>query len=379
MGNVSKNSSEAILIIGASEVDSNLYYATRFLAGDPFLYLEINGEKILLSSELELGRARREACVDHVISISPFENKLRQEEITPRPTDILHLYLRERGVSRLLVPSSFPLGHADRLREKGYTVKCREDPFYPERLIKRPDEIEKIAAAQEVTEEAMALAVNIIADSKIECASLRWNGRPLTSEIVQKEVRKMLLDRGYLATTVIVAGGEQGCDPHLHGSGPLAANQTIVIDIFPRSLKTRYWGDMTRTVVRGKASDAIWKLFTDVEDAQNLAISLLRDGAQGMEVHQKVMDHFKERGNETGEVNGKMQGFIHGTGHGVGLDIHEPPRISKVEAILKAGVVVSAEPGLYYPGIGAVRLEDLMVIEANGARNLNRFPKVLEV
>jgi len=92
-----------------------------------------------------------------------------------------------------------------------------------------------------------------------------------------------------------------------------------------------------------------------------------------------VMDFFKARGDETGEKDGRMQGFIHGTGHGLGLDIHEPPRISKLKATLKAGNVVTVEPGLYYPGVGAVRIEDVVVIEESGARNLNRFPKALEV
>jgi Xaa-Pro aminopeptidase len=152
-----------------------------------------------------------------------------------------------------------------------------------------------------------------------------------------------------------------------------------VIDIFPRSLQTRYWGDMTRTVVRGTASPAVRKIYRDVQDAEELAISLLRPGAEGMEIHQAVLDHFKSRGYESGEVDGRMQGFIHGTGHGVGLEIHEPPRLSRVKATLKAGNVVTVEPGLYYPGVGAVRIEDLMVIGVAGPRNLNTFPKVLEV
>jgi Xaa-Pro aminopeptidase len=379
MGVEDTDRGEAILMIASSEADSNLYYATGFLASDPFLYLEIGGEKILLSSELELGRARREARVDRVISTGPYRAKLREEGITPRRTDVIDLYLRERGVNRLAVPANFPLGYAEQLREKGYQLECREGPFYPERLVKRPDEIEKIAAAQKVTEEAMALAVGMIAESRMNGARLLWKGEPLTSEAVQREVRRMLLERGYLAMDIIIACGDQGCDPHLSGSGPLAPNQTIVIDIFPRSLETRYWGDMTRTVVRGKAPDAVWKIYRDVEDAQKLGISLLRDGADGQQIHQQVTDHFTARGHVTSEVNGKMQGFIHGTGHGVGLDIHEPPRISRMEATLQAGTVVSIEPGLYYPGTGAVRLEDLMVVEREGARNLNRFPKVLEI
>jgi Xaa-Pro aminopeptidase len=372
-------SPKAVLFIAASDQDANLYYATRFSAGDPFIYLELEGERVILTSELELGRARREARVDRIVSTVPYENRLREAGVTPRPTDVLDLFLKEIGVSEIEVPSSMPLGHADRLREKGYRVQPREDPFYPERMVKRPEEVEWIAAAQRVTEEAMALAVRLIAESSIDGAFLRLGSEPLTAERVQREVRRMLLDRGYLAAEIIVAGGDQGCDPHVRGSGPLPSHRTIVIDIFPRSIETRYWGDMTRTVVRGSASPEVRKIYRDVREAAELAISLLRPGAEGMEIHQAVMDHFKSRGYESGELEGRMRGFIHGTGHGVGLEIHEPPRLSKVKATLKAGQVVTVEPGLYYPGVGAVRIEDLVVIGVGGPRNLNTFPKVLEV
>jgi Xaa-Pro aminopeptidase len=74
-----------------------------------------------------------------------------------------------------------------------------------------------------------------------------------------------------------------------------------------------------------------------------------------------------------------MQGFFHGTGHGLGLEVHERPRVSAVSEVLRAGQVVTVEPGLYYWGVGGVRLEDVVVVQRNGARNLARFPKILEI
>ena len=83
---------------------------------------------------------------------------------------------------------------------------------------------------------------------------------------------------------------------------------------------------------------------------------------------------------KTEEKNGKVQGFIHGTGHGVGLDIHELPNLSaNSESILKAGNIVTVEPGLYYPKIGGVRIEDLILVTRNGYENLTKLPKILEV
>jgi len=370
---------EAVLVIASSETDSNLYWATGFLAGDPFIYIERGGERIILASELELGRARRQARVDRIVSTRPYDDRIRASGAQPKLADIADLFLREIGASSLRVPAAFPLGHAEDLRRKGWTVEVREDPFYPERAVKRPDEIARIEAAQAVTEEAMALAVELIARSRIDGDRLVLDGEALTSERVRREIRRFLLDRGYHGKDIIVAGGEQACEPHLRGSGPLPPHRPIVIDIFPRSIEDHYWGDMTRTVVRGTASPRARKLFDDVLDAQLLALSLIRDGAEGMEIHERVQGLFLARGHENREAGGRMEGFIHGTGHGVGLDIHEPPRISRARSTLRAGSVVTVEPGLYYADAGGVRIEDIVVVEPSGARNLNRFPKVFEI
>ena len=159
----------------------------------------------------------------------------------------------------------------------------------------------------------------------------------------------------------------------------MRAHQTIILDIFPRDTKTGYWGDITRTVVRGRASEKVKDIYATIAKAQDIAFEKLRPGINGREVHDAICTLFKQRGFKTGRKNGRMQGFFHGTGHGLGLDIHESPRVSAVDATMKAGFVVTVEPGLYYPGVGGVRLEDVAVIGARGTKNLTRFPKFLEV
>jgi Xaa-Pro aminopeptidase len=176
-----------------------------------------------------------------------------------------------------------------------------------------------------------------------------------------------------------VACGNQGCDPHESGHGPLRAYTTIIIDIFPRDMKTGYFGDITRTVVRGRASEAVKKLYAAVERAQEIAFQKLRAGVNGKDVHDAVHKSFTDAGYKTGRVRGRMQGFFHGTGHGLGLEVHERPRVSVVSEALRAGHVVTVEPGLYYRGVGAVRLEDVAVVGERRSRNLTRFPKVLEI
>jgi Xaa-Pro aminopeptidase len=183
-----------------------------------------------------------------------------------------------------------------------------------------------------------------------------------------------------LAANTIVAGGRQACDPHERGCGPLRAHEPVIIDIFPRAQKTGYFGDITRTVVRGRASEAMRKLYDTVLRGQKIAFQKFRANTPTGDAHRAVQEFFEQQGYKTGRHNGRMEGFFHGTGHGLGLEIHESPRVGATSTgTLKAGQVVTVEPGLYYPETGGVRLEDVALVTTNGARNLTRFEKVLEI
>ena len=370
------NDDPALLLIAASESDSNLYYATRFLAPDPFVFLQIGGRKILLMSDLEIDRAGAQAGVDEVLSLSEYEGKARQRWQSPHLTDLVGLLLEAYGVAAVSVPSNFPLEYADRLRDKGVGVKARPDPFFPERLIKSEEEIAAIAETQRHTEMALDAAVRTLSESLIRGEQVYWQGKPLTVEHLKKVINVSLMENDCVAQHTIVACGIDGVDPHNQGSGPIRPHESIVFDIFPRSSRTRYFADMSRTIVKGKASDELRRMYDAVLAAQLRGIELVRDGASGQAVHAEVARTMGGRGFETGFVDGRMQGFFHGTGHGVGLDIHEPPRISKVDQVLRAGQVVTVEPGLYYSRWGAVRIEDLVVVEASGCRNLTRAAKI---
>jgi Xaa-Pro aminopeptidase len=365
----------ASLIIAASEADSNLYYACRFLAPDPFVYLEVGGRKILLMSDLEVDRARAQARVDEVLSLSEWEAKAKQRWAQPRLTDTVSLLLEGYGVTAVEVPADFPLESADRLRERGVTVTARPHPFFPQRLIKTAEEVVAIEQTQRHTEAALEAALNVLRASEVRGDAVLWKGRPLTSEDLKKVVNVTLMEHDCIAQHTIIACGEQGVDPHNQGSGPIRPNQGIIFDIFPRSSETRYFADMTRTVVKGKAPDELRRIYEAVLAAQLRGIELIRAGASGAAVHTEVSRALDSRGYTTGVVNGRNQGFFHGTGHGVGLDIHEPPRVSRMDQRLEAGQVVTVEPGLYYPGRGAVRIEDMVLVEPGGCRNLTRAPK----
>jgi Xaa-Pro aminopeptidase len=371
---------DANLIIAASEADANLYYATRFLAPDPFVFLGHGAEKILLISDLELNRARAQAAVDSVLAIREYENRVKAAG-TERPTvtDALFELLKERRVRSLLVPGSFPIEHADRLRGRGITIHVKSEPFFEERLVKLPREVQAIAEAMRRAEDAMHAAISAIRQAEMRDGVLWWHGEVLTAEVIKRLITRQLLDEGLIAQHTIVACGENGCDPHNEGSGPLRAGHSIIIDIFPRDLTSRYYADITRTVVRGRAPDTLRRMYDAVAAGQRCAFHLIRDGADAETIHGEVQRALEEHGFQTGEINGRMQGFFHGTGHGLGLEVHELPRISKVKTTLRTGNVVTVEPGLYYSGVGGVRIEDVVVVTETGCQSLTTFPKTLEV
>jgi Xaa-Pro aminopeptidase len=339
---------ETLLIIAASEADSNLYYATHFLAPDPFIFFQVDGRKVILMSDLELDRAKAESRVDEVLAFSQYERKAKTRWATPHLIDTLSILLDEFGVNALTVPANFPIEHADRLREKGIQVASKPDPFFPERLIKSEEEIQAIEATQRHTEAALDAALQVLRESDIRGDTLVRKGEVVTAERLKKVINVTLMEHECVAQHTIVAPGIQGCDPHNRGSGPIRPHESIVFDIFPRSAVSRYYADMTRTVVKGRASDDLKRLYDAVLAAQLRGIELIKDGISGQSVHQEVTQIMERRGYESGFVDGRMQGFFHGTGHGVGLDIHEPPRVSKADHTLRAGQVVTVEPGLYY-------------------------------
>jgi len=227
------------------------------------------------------------------------------------------------------------------------------------------------------TEAALAEAIQAIRDAVVDDGLLRWRGAILTAEIVKRLIGVRLLEDGLLAQHTIVACGEAACDPHNEGSGPLRAGEAIILDVFPRDVSSRYFADITRTVVKGQAPETLRRMYRAVAEGQEAAFRRIRDGADGAAIHREVQDTFERHGFRSGEVNGRMQGFFHGTGHGLGLEVHELPRISKVPAVLRTGGVVTVEPGLYYPGIGGVRIEDTGLVGGAAWEPITDFSREL--
>lgn len=373
--------SEALLIVADSEHDANMLYATGLFVPDPFIYLHFDRRPLLVMSDLEIDRARDGAPHCRIASLSEIQRKLHRDGMKqPRFAHVIRHIFDEKKIRRAVVPENFPFGLARELKKLGLKIKPRPN-FFPRREFKNADEVKKISAALGMAEVGMAEGMQALRLSKIDKRRrLIYRGAPLTSERLRAIIDCAILQASGLAANTIVAGGIQACDPHERGSGPLRGNEPIIIDIFPRSQKTGYFGDITRTVVRGRADESVRKLYDTVLQGQKIAFDKMRVKANTSEIHNAVQDFFVKEGFKTGRRDGHMEGFFHGTGHGLGLEIHEAPRVGAASrGELKAGHVVTVEPGLYYPQIGGVRLEDVALVTGNGAKNLTRFEKVLEL
>jgi Xaa-Pro aminopeptidase len=374
--------SDNLLIVADSERDANMLYAVRMFVPDPFIYLRLNGRCHVVMSDLEIDRAREQAGHCKIISWSKVAGQLRDEGVK-RVTmaRVIRAILKERGVKRITVPENFPLGLADELRSLKVKLKVRPGLFFTDRERKNAEEIKKISAALIMAEVGLSEAIHALKNAKIgRKRRLMHRNNPLTAEKLRSIIDTAILQAGGHPANTIVACGEQACDPHERGHGVLRAHEPIVLDVFPRSQKTGYFGDITRTVVKGKASEAVRALYDAVECAQNIAFQQIRPGVKAAEIHESVQKFFDSRGFRTGKTNGRMSGFFHGTGHGLGLELHETPRVGmSSHDQLRNGHVITVEPGLYYPGIGGVRIEDVAHITSSGPKNLTKFEKVLEV
>jgi len=363
------------LIVAVSESDPDLLYATRFSAPDAFIYLEKAGRSFAVLNDLEIDRGRAQAQVDEVIAFSDLAQRAGKEASFAA---VVVRLLKEKRVRKAQVPATFPLGLATELAKAGITLEPIAGLFYPEREFKTAEELKKLRRALVITEAGLARAMEVLGASEIgPKAQLRWGRQILTSELLRAEIDSAILHAGGAPANTIVAGGEQACDPHERGHGPLKANSLIILDIFPRDARTGYYGDMTRTVVRGRANDAQRRLWETVLEGQQLALRSMKPGADGKAIHEAVQALFTAQGYPTQQQKGRWTGFFHGTGHGLGLEIHEEPRFGRTH--FKPGQVLTVEPGLYYPGLGGVRIEDVVTVTQKGIRMLSRFEKRLEV
>lgn len=350
------------LIISDSFNNADLFYLTKILVPDPFIFLQTSSKSYALVNSMEYNRIKKQAPRNlSVLSQEKYINKKKKNTLA----SIALLFLREKKIKSIEVPYDFPILYADFLRKQKINVKIKK-PF-TNRDIKTNEEIEEINKVQKIADKAMQYAINLIKHSEIKNNYLYYKKNKLTSEFLKKEVQEILNNHGLESPDeIIISSGNQTALPHHTGSGPIKAHQPIVMDIFSRSSQSRYFCDMTRTVCKGKPSQKLIDMYNLVLEAQKAGYSKIKNNASAEAVHKAVISVFKSQNME--------KYFIHSTGHGLGINIHESPSIPS-KTRLKANMVITNEPGLYLPNIGGIRIEDTLVVTKNGYKILTRTPK----
>ncbi|MGE4488941.1 MAG: M24 family metallopeptidase [Kiritimatiellales bacterium] len=369
-----KNTIPTHLLISSTENGENLRWLCGTEPPEASLFIQTGRRGTLLVSGMEYNRLRR-AVRRGIRVVHP---EFIGSSWKLGPVDWIQKVTDQR---QFTVSAGFPLGLAEKLKKAGFKLTVSNEALCPQREIKKETEIEAVLQSQRAAVAATKAAIRQIASAQIgKDGKLRIGKTVLTSETVRATICHTLLDHECSADETIVAGGPNSADPHERGTGPLYAGQPIVLDIFPRSGKTGYWGDITRTVCRGPAPVELKKMYNAVKAGQAAALKTVKAGAWADAVHKVAADEMEKRGYKTEVIDGRPQGFIHGLGHGVGLEIHEAPRVSSANyQKLKEGMIITVEPGLYYPNLGGIRIEDTVAVTKTGFQMLAPCPKQLEI
>ncbi len=368
---VKTNDADAYVMYASSR-DPDMRYLTHFTTSDPFVFFKKPGKRgVIIVSQMESGRASREATAAVMTRIQAGLPDILKTETDPyRATAKM---IAGQVGKKILVPPDFPIALANSLSEY-CTILVDKGTVRSMRAKKNKNEIMAVKNVQKATEKAMGLAISLIKKSSVKKGILHIDKKPLTAEYIKFSMHSLLLQHGCAAVDTIVSCGKETAIPHMTGTGPLESDQPIVIDLFPVDEKTGYYADMTRTVAKGDPAPEITEMYTTLYEAKRLGISQVKAGVSGADIHQTVVDFFKDHGYES-----NSRGFMHNLGHGVGLQVHELPTVGPTGKELVSGNVVTIEPGLYYPGIGGVRLEDIGVVTKTKFENFTVFPEELIV
>lgn len=370
------------LLYADTATNADQLYFSRVDVHDPFISFGVGRKRYTVQNALEFGRVKKARAVDRVLPLEAWRERARQSH-PDKPVGIAEIIAELAKAHRIRgfrIAADFPAGLYVKLQALGVQLQLVEGALFPEREIKTTREAAAIREGNRLSSVGFTVVEDILRRARVRNRTLLLDGKPLTSERLHHAIAVAILAEGGKADDTIVAGGDQACDPHERGHGPLRANELIIVDIFPRVVKTGYYGDMTRTYLKGRASDAQRRLVATVKAAHSAAIKAVRAEVDGREVHGRVVAVFDAAGYQTTHGKNGSTGFFHGTGHGLGLAIHELPRVSgAVSCPLPKGSVVTIEPGLYYPGLGGCRIEDVVQVTARGTKLLSSHPYDWEI
>lgn len=341
---------------------------------DVLIFIEHDGKRIVLGSSLEEGIFEdREDVVDEFWNI----HELGAEDLVADPSfdyrflmgELALRALKKLGAGQVVVPPSFGVQDADYLRQAGIEVAVEDEIWAQRRRRKAPWEIEGIERAQRAADTAMLTAARMLREAeKTGDGRLRFEGEILTAELIRLAMASTLLDQGAQSEEILIHSGDACLGGHTLGVGPISPDSAVIIDCFPRDRRSGVFTDMTRTFVTGRKDPRLQELHDHCRKALDIALDAIRPGAD--DVHKRVVEYFHSQGLPTREHHDGSEplreGFTHSLGHGVGLSVHERPRMGRRPDPLNEGDVIAIEPGLYFSGLGGVRLEDTVLVTEDG-------------
>jgi Xaa-Pro aminopeptidase len=375
----------ALLLFADSERTPAMRHEVPLAIGDPFLFVEDEGRRVILTSSLERDRiaaALPEAELLDFLAFG-FRELVQEHPRVQAEQMVVARVLDHLGIREAAVPGEFPVGMADALRAAGVALTVDEARFAARRRVKAGGELEGIREAQVAAHAAMARASQLLggATPGPEGWLAGPDGRPLLAEQVREELRRVCFEHGATCPAGMIVASVHNGYGHDPGSGPLPSGLPIEVDIFPRHEASGCWADITRTFLVGPPEDEHAALIANAErlvrEVLEQTRAAVRPGVAGLELHAAACDLFEAAGHATQRTAsaGERQGFQFALGHGVGLEVHEPPGLglSGREALV-AGDVIAVEPGLWDERIGGVRFEDLLLVTPDGCQTLTEFP-----
>lgn len=369
----------------ADSKDPDIRYLTGLYMPDPYLLFTKGKRKIGVATANEYNRMSNESLLDEVLLLDEVREQTASRYKLPKATvpDIPQVmrYLAEQyGIGKFKVSSRFSAGLLTELQKAGIEFEINmEDDLLPQRKIKTADELKLLRKANRASAAGFRVVEKALAEAKVAKGILMHEGKVLSSEKLRQDICHACLDEGAIAMDTIVAIGDQSCDSHCAGYGPIRAGELIVVDIYPQRIEDGYWGDMTRTYLKGRANDAQRRLVRTVKQAHKLALDMIKPGVRGGKVHEAIEDFFVSKGYET-DKGREAKGFFHALGHAVGLEIHEEPIMRHgAKFRLRKGMVMAVEPGLYYPGLGGARFEDVVHLVPGGCEKISTAPYRWEI
>ncbi|MCA9193727.1 MAG: aminopeptidase P family protein [Planctomycetales bacterium] len=375
----------ATIIAGIPIENRSLFHRVRFSAGDPAAWMQFdldgNVSSLFMVRDIECERARQHVKVDQVaapIDFSP-STGLSGDRATAVAQAVVEC-LRQKRIEKVTTDRTLPFIFAWHIQQAGIPLSYSPELGVIDRRQKSAEEIELLRQAQQVTENAMQMALETIGRATANSqGQLEVAGVVLTSELIQAKISAYLLEQGFANPHgSIVASLPHSADCHARGSGPLVTGQAVIVDIFPQCEASQYWGDCTRTVVHGDPSDEMVRMHAAVVEAKHNAIEQVVIGAKADDVHAATKEVLEKHGYRfaRGEIS-DLPIMPHGTGHGIGLEVHEPILLDDNGGTILAGEALTVEPGLYSRRYGGVRVEDMVVATDQGPLNLNKLPEGL--